>query len=715
MRDVSYKRKDIFLLTSGKTMVHISKRAIHHFLVSAVVAAVLLVILLLTGKKHRITLLDHHRKGSREIIFYEDLDHDGYSEKISCQRNVADTRRLGVLVYAPGDRIIDQWNFPGDWGRLARPFTGDINGDGSDEILLFTCHDDSLYLNALDPIHGKVLFQEKAFTRVRKKADSYDYHVRPGFLFDRDGDGVKEVYFVVSCGFSIRPRRVFAYDMVRDTFLISPASCNYLRAPRMHDLDRDGMPEIFCSSSALGNCKLSRPYTDHFSWIMIFRPDLTFKFPPIRLMRYPSNTSLGVLAGEKEDYLFVFHHYRGNEHYPSFVALLNSKGEVLKKRELGDEFPNIQYNLVYHDKKPGQILMVGEEGRVFSVDTSLMIKDLFPIPPVSIYFYQALDLDNDGNNETIFRGKDSDRFVVIRSDHKGAREFIMPHEIKKAWFSVIKNGGKSNKFFLSTNDYSYLFSYDRRFLYRYWLFVYFLSFVGVSLVFFLLEKVREYKRLKVADTQRKIYELQLRSFQNQLDPHFTFNAITSLGSLIYTEKKEKAYDYLVKFSGLIRKILESSDKISQTLQEELDFIRNYLDLQQFRFKNRIEYRIEVAPGVNQGVLVPRMIIETHVENALNHGLKHSDKKGMILIKIMQEKSVLVIEVIDNGIGRVKAAEISKDSTRLGLRVTEQFYMLINKYNRQKISRSIIDLYDEEGNPAGTRVVIRIPGGIRYEI
>ncbi len=240
-------------------------------------------------------------------------------------------------------------------------------------------------------------------------------------------------------------------------------------------------------------------------------------------------------------------------------------------------------------------------------------------------------------------------------------------------------------------------------------------FSGVYLIFFIIEKVREYQRLKVADTQRKIYELQLRSFQNQLDPHFTFNAITSLGSLIYTEEKEKAYDYLVKFSGLIRKILESSDKISQTLQEELDFVRNYLDLQKFRFKNRIEYRIEIAPGINLGMKIPRMIIETHVENALKHGLKHSDKEGLITIRISCEKENLRIEITDNGIGREKAAEISKDDTHLGLRITEQFYTLINKYNRNKISREIIDLYDKNGDPAGTSVIIRIPRGIRYEI
>ncbi len=696
-------------------MTFFSKRKNTTLFFSAVIAAVILIACLLTGKRHKITLLKQSRKDPREIIFYKDLDHDGFSEKISCQQNVANTKKLGVIVYASGKQIIDQWNFPGDWGRLVRPFTGDLTGDGSDEIILVTCHDDSLYLHGLDPVHGKVLFEEKAFTRVRKAGESYDYHVRPGLMYDRNGDGVKELYFVVSCGFSIRPRRVFAYDMVKDTFLISPFSCNYLRGPMMYDLDRDGIPEIFSNSSALGNCDSSLPYTDHFSWIMVFKPDLSFKFPPECLMRYPSNTSLGVLAGKKEDYLIVLHHYRGREEYPSFLALLNGKGAFLKKRDLEKDFFRGQYCLINAEKEHTHVLMVGEGGQVFSVDTALMIRGLPSIPPVSVFNYQLLDLDNDGKKEILFKCRNTDRFVVMRSDHKAVLEYSLSHEMKKSVFSIIENGVKPPRLFLSTDKSSYIFSYDKRFLYRYWFFVYFLLFSGVYLIFFIIEKVREYQRLKVADTQRKIYELQLRSFQNQLDPHFTFNAITSLGSLIYTEEKEKAYDYLVKFSGLIRKILESSDKISQTLQEELDFVRNYLDLQKFRFKNRIEYRIEIAPGINLGMKIPRMIIETHVENALKHGLKHSDKEGLITIRISCEKENLRIEITDNGIGREKAAEISKDDTHLGLRITEQFYTLINKYNRNKISREIIDLYDKNGDPAGTSVIIRIPRGIRYEI
>ena len=240
----------------------------------------------------------------------------------------------------------------------------------------------------------------------------------------------------------------------------------------------------------------------------------------------------------------------------------------------------------------------------------------------------------------------------------------------------------------------------------------FLLTIGLMIYLYLRRRRKRKEERDALDKQ--FAELKLLTIRNQMDPHFTFNAITSLGTLIYTEQKESAYDYLVKFSGLIRKTLESSNKITRTLEEELDFIRDYLELQNNRFRNKFEYKISLDKGVDPRTLIPRMIIETHVENALKHGLVHSDKKGMIDIEVKKEDHALLIVITDNGIGRERSREYSKNSTRIGLRVTEQFYTLINKYNKAKITRRIIDLYDDAGHPAGTRVIIRIPEGVGYE-
>ena len=240
----------------------------------------------------------------------------------------------------------------------------------------------------------------------------------------------------------------------------------------------------------------------------------------------------------------------------------------------------------------------------------------------------------------------------------------------------------------------------------------FLLTVGLMIYLYLKRKKRKKEEREAMD--RQFAELKLLTIRNQMDPHFTFNAITTLGTLIYTENKEAAYDYLVRFSDLIRKTLESSNRITRTLKEELDFVSNYLDLQKYRFRNKFEYSISVDEDIDPRTLIPRMIIETHAENALKHGLVHLNKKGTIKIDVTKADHALLIVITDNGIGRERSQEYSKNSTRIGLKVTEQFYTLINKYNKEKITRQIVDLYDDAGHPAGTRVIIRIPEGMGYE-
>ncbi len=688
-------------------------------LTSLILGALFVVLLLVLAGKYRIKAEEHLNSGPTSFHYYVDLNHDGVTERVDFLKDLIIRDQVGMIVYTPEDQIIDQWNFDGAWGRMDHPFIGDINGDNQDEIILFSLNNDSILMHCVDPLHGKILFRDLQIAKVYREKERYDFKVYPGFLYDQDGDGFKEIYFSISCGFTTRSRRYYAYNMVRDTLFASPRACVPAFDPRMWDLDRDGKPEIFGRTFSPGNCDTTAsnpiPYSDYYNWLEVFTPDLRFKFPPMRFNKYPSSLYTGVIRGEKEDHLFVFHHYRGREGYPSLMLLLNGDGKILKKRK-AENLSSSQYSVITPEGGSDHVFLVGSDGEVFRIDTSLTPKPYYRLPGSydEVRFW-SMDLDGDGVAEYIFKGKTRNDFMVTSHDLRHALRFTVGHGAPDPVFSVMRNGKDPPLLALDGGGYTSFFRYGKTFAYRYWFLFYLVFALFVYLLFYLADKVREYRRLKVADTQRRIYELQLRSFQNQLDPHFTFNAITSLGTLIYTEEKEAAYDYLVRFSGLIRKILESSDKIAHTLGEELDFVKNYLELQKFRMKGDLHFDITVSPGVNMSEMVPRMIIQTHVENALKHGLMHSEKEGRIWIRISCVNHILTIEVEDNGIGREKARELNQRSTHLGLKVTEQFYTLINKYNRQKIEREIIDLYDDEGRPAGTRVVLRIPEGIVYNL
>jgi two-component sensor histidine kinase len=697
-------------------MINFFRNKLFRIFLVLMVAGVVTAIVLFFSPGHRVVLEEYLRSSPATTYLYTDLDHDGKSEKLQIIMNNSSRKKTGLLVYTSSGKIIEQWNFRGVMYSSNNYFVGDMNGDGRDEVFLFSVKNDSLFLHCVDPLERRVLFSDRYIEKVKKLNEKYDYSLYEGFLYDGNGDGIREYYFPLMCGFARFPRGVYRYDPGRDTVIRSPAGCAPVYSLLHDDLDKDGVPEIFTSTMAPANCDTLTAYTDHYCWLMVFTPELTFRFPPYRFPKGPATTRTAVLKGKKEDLLCVLFQYRGTDNVNSSLILFDGRGHIRKKRNITIGMDDSGFELVQVGGSKKNIYLIENKGNIFSIDTSLVLKRVAHLPGL---FYvrecQHLDIDGDGKTEHLLQGKNINEFVIARENFSSYLTVSLPAEYEHPHFSVVKRGGLAPLLFMDSDNYQYLFRYERSWVYRYWLMLFVLIGLASWLLLFMLEKVREYRRLKISDTQRKIYELQLKSFQNQLDPHFTFNAITSLGTLIYTEKKEEAYDYLVRFSSLIRKILESSDKITRTLKEEIEFVENYLDLQKYRFRNQFETRISVAKEIDLNVKVPRMIIETHVENALKHGLLHSDKKGLIEINISKDRQNLVIEITDNGVGREKAAEIKNNSTHLGLKVTEQFYMLINKYNRNKISRRIIDLYDENGMPAGTKVVIRIPQGIRYEI
>jgi len=241
-----------------------------------------------------------------------------------------------------------------------------------------------------------------------------------------------------------------------------------------------------------------------------------------------------------------------------------------------------------------------------------------------------------------------------------------------------------------------------------------LSGIVIWLSIFLTNRRRNRLEYEMA-SEKKMTELRLQTLHNQMDPHFTFNVINAIKSVVMRDDKEKAGRFLDNFSVLLRKMLEKSDQITRTVREELEFSRNYLELQQLRYKNKFEYQINIKETVNQDQLIPKMVIHTYVENAVKHGLFNADRHGILLISIGENDSKLIIRVQDNGIGRKKAAALQSYSTGKGLKIMKQYFDLFNERNPAKIETEIIDLYDDNQEPSGTLVLITIPIHMTYYI
>lgn len=220
---------------------------------------------------------------------------------------------------------------------------------------------------------------------------------------------------------------------------------------------------------------------------------------------------------------------------------------------------------------------------------------------------------------------------------------------------------------------------------------------------------------KEAEFQRQLGDISLSALRSQMNPHFIFNCLNSIK--LYTTQNDTvaASEYLTKFSRLIRLVLENSRTDRITLASELDALRLYLEMEAMRFKEKLKYNIEVEKDVDLDYIeIPPLLLQPYVENAIWHGLMQKEEGGQINITVAMEhnKSMIEINIIDNGIGRVKAAELkSKTATKhksYGMKVTSERLALINQVYKTGADVTINDLSDNNGQAAGTRVTIKIP-------
>ncbi len=228
-----------------------------------------------------------------------------------------------------------------------------------------------------------------------------------------------------------------------------------------------------------------------------------------------------------------------------------------------------------------------------------------------------------------------------------------------------------------------------------------LSLLIILFAVFLIQR----RKRKKAELAERLNKLQMQSIQAQIYPHLLFNTTSAAGSVIYKEEREKAYDYLVKMSQLMRKALTDTKRLYKSIQEELDFVENYLQIQKIRFPERFDYRISVSKDSDTSILVPQMIIQTYVENSVKYGLEPLKKGGLLKIDISRFDAGIRILIEDNGIGIEAAKKMSYKGTGSGLKIMNEIYHIHNLQKKEKISFEITDLFKEGGK--GTRVVIHI--------
>ncbi len=229
--------------------------------------------------------------------------------------------------------------------------------------------------------------------------------------------------------------------------------------------------------------------------------------------------------------------------------------------------------------------------------------------------------------------------------------------------------------------------------------------------FIVLENRNKQKRkAEVAKviTEKKLTELEMQALKAQINPHFVFNCLNSIKGFIFDKDFIQADKYLDKFSDLMRSTIDNSDASIISLQNEINYLDNYLQLEKLRFEEKFDYKIAVSDDVDKDkCFVPAMLLQPYVENAIRHGIRFlENKKGQINIKVTIENNFLVCRIDDNGIGREKAAALKSkmhiEYQSKGMNISKRRAELYN------IHQEVSDKIDENGQAGGTTVTVKIP-------
>ena len=218
-------------------------------------------------------------------------------------------------------------------------------------------------------------------------------------------------------------------------------------------------------------------------------------------------------------------------------------------------------------------------------------------------------------------------------------------------------------------------------------------------------KIKKKKDDEILLNKSKIIALEQQALQAMMNPHFIFNVMNSIQYFINTQDKSKANQLLTGFARLIRKNMEIVNKSNITLSEEIDYLKLYLQLENLRFGEKLNYKLTVDDDLEtEEIIIPSMIIQPYIENAIWHGIMPKDVLGHIEINISQERNLLKIIIKDDGVGIDNSLKMKNDGyISRGMSITKERINLINQLSGNEMNIKINQRLE-----GGTIVQIIIP-------
>lgn len=675
---------------------------------AAIPSLVLMLFLSRMGLKNKLVLTNAGKFTQSER--YIDLNSDSISENLHMGKGVP---YYYILISDNDHSVWDQWNLTDSVDLdMADLFTGNYDHDRYEEMYFFTYRYDSLFLNINEFFDKPGTKADRLFiTKIKVMDNQVTSIVYPAGFYDVNGDGFDELYFSIATGFGVVPRRLYYYDIVHRE-LKSSQFTGIVPIWLEIDTSADASSkiDIFGSVSSSANYKTVAPFSDWSSWLMIFDENLKLKFPPVEFPGYPNLvTTHSYKAGKFSGYVVTY----GTGSADSLVLkpelmIFSSKGVKMKERHYSDFGFKTHTSLYVVKNKPQDRIFVLNSSLI-ELDSNLNVINKTTSTFNTSYTSYFVDIDGDGKKEFILYSGIEERLVIFNTRLQELAETKFKADPEKLKFSGYKSKNHIFRTFMTTDLDGYFLEVYRNKYY----FLGYLAYPGIYFLFvafiFLIKRINTLQIVQKESLNRRLVTLQLQGIKSQLDPHFTFNTLNSIASLIYLEDRQLAYDYMNKFTQLLRGLINDAERIYRSLSEELDFVTTYLDLEKLRFGDKFNYEIKIGEDVSRREQVPKLVLHTFAENAIKHGIMSRAQGGNLKISAKREKDYLILSVEDDGIGRQKANGQS-NSTGKGLRLTREFYDILNQINKKPIKHFIYDLYNNNGDPAGTRIDVWVPVG-----
>ena len=385
------------------------------------------------------------------------------------------------------------------------------------------------------------------------------------------------------------------------------------------------------------------------------------------------------------------------------VYLATSKGILFFPKDINTENAEHPFASISSIQVDGKRYEIGKELKLpYSSNNIAITLQGIALKSAGNFLYQYRLMGNDTNWVSINASENLIRFTSLPSGN-----YIFQAR-------VLNEDGV-----VSRQTPSIQFNIEQQWWKKWWfILLLFLALLGIAFFFFLKrigrlkkQNQEEVEKVRVLEEMR---HSQLSALKAQMNPHFMFNALNSIQEIILMNDKKQANMYLGKFADLMRITLDQSNKNAISLEDELKALQLYLELEALRFETHFQYFIQMKdPIFTSDTLIPAMLIQPYVENAIKHGLLHKQgNKELLIVFSLENESTLLCVITDNGIGRKRSAQINqlreKRHTSFATGATMRRLELLNYGNEQSIKVQFQDLQDEKGNDSGTKVFLYIP-------